>query len=830
MLRLRELKPEELAWRCDPESLGFATTDEIEPENGPIGQERALAALDLGLHMAADGYNIFVMGLPGTGRRSMTQAFAEKIAASLPTPPDWCYVYNFDDPRRPKAICLPPGRGVQFRRDADQFVEDVRREITRALESDEYSQERDQVIKSFRDERQRELDEFEQEARSQNFAVGRTPGGLMLAPMLGGEVMTPQQFAELPEAQRQEIEARRQALEKRLEEIMRRAHRLEREARRAVQELDRKVVSAAVEGLIEDFKARYQDVPAVAEHLDRIQQDIAENAELYWRMAMGEGEHQINLPPPLQPKPPYERYRVNVLVSNQEGQGAPVVYEANPTVQNLTGRIEYQAQMGALVTDFTMVHAGALHRAAGGFLILDAYTLLTRPFAWDALKRLLKERKIRIESLAEHLGLISTVSLEPEPIPLQAKVIVIGTPLIYYLLYAYDPDFPSLFRVYADFDWVNPRSEDRIRAYAGFIARKCKEENLPAFSAGAVARVLEYAARDAEDQYKLSGRFNVVENLVREAAFWARRAGHQVVQPEDVEEALRQKIWRSNRIEERLTEYIRRGVIMVRTSGQAVGQVNGISLIPVGDYPIGLPSRITARSYAGQAGVVDIEREVKLSGPIHDKGCMIIEGFLGQRYAQDQPLSCSVTLTFEQTYDEVEGDSASSAELYAILSSLSGLPLRQDLAVTGSVDQHGNIQPVGGVNRKIEGFFAVCKEVGLTGTQGVIIPEANTANLMLRDEVIEAVRQGQFHIYAVSNVDEAMELLTGVPAGAKDQEGKFPADTINWLVQKRLRELAEARRQFASPEEEEERRKSRGDEESPQPREPEPPRPEGDEQ
>ncbi|MBC7288600.1 MAG: AAA family ATPase, partial [Armatimonadetes bacterium] len=797
---MRELTPEDVTWRCDPAILGFDTTAEAEARAEPIGQERGLAALDFGLSIDGEGYNIFVVGFPGTGRLSMARAAAERIAATMPAPPDWCYVYNFEDPRRPRAISVPPGRARELQRDMDEFIEDLRRAITQAFESDEYAERRDELVRGYREQRQRELEEFEQRARAEGFAVGRTPSGLILAPTLGGEVMTPQQFAALPEPQREEIDRKRQQLEKNLEEIMRRAHRLEREARRAVQELDREIVGNAVSPLVEEFIHRYAGIEGVIEHLRKIQEDVVQNAELFRRMAMGEEEQHIPLPPPLQPKPPYERYRVNVLTTSDPEKGAPVVLETNPTLQNLTGRIEYQAQMGALVTDFTMIHAGALHRANGGFLIVDAFDILTRPYAWDALKRCLKSKEIRIESLAEYLGLVSTVTLEPAPIPLNAKVIVIAEPLVYYLLWFYDDDLRDLFRVRADFDWINPRSDDMVRAYGRFVAAKALEHGLPPFTASAVARIIEEAVRRAEDREKLSAQFAFVESIVLEAAYWARKAGRDRVEREDVEKAVSQRSWRLSGLQERLVEYIRRGIIHIDTAGAVVGQVNGIALVPLGEYVIGRPTRITARCYMGRAGVVHIDREAKLSGPIHDKGCMILAGFLGQRYASDQPLSCSITLAFEQSYEEIEGDSASSAELYAILSALSGLPLRQDLAVTGSVDQHGNIQPVGGVNRKIEGFFEACKETGLTGTQGVIIPEANTSSLMLRDDVVEAVREGKFHIYAVSTADEGIELLTGRPAGEKQPDGTYPEGTVNRLVHDRLRELAEARRRWEEDE------------------------------
>ncbi len=802
---MRELTPDDLTWVCDPALLGFADTSQADQPVGVIGQERALAALDLGLNIPGDGYNIFVMGMPGTGRTSLTRAYAEKVAADLPAPPDWCYVYNFPDPRRPRALAVPPGRADILRRDMDEFVDDFRREITRVFESDEYAQQRDNAIRAYRDTRGKELEDFEREAREAGFTVGRTPAGLILAPTLGGEVMTPQQFAGLPEAQRTEIEARRQTLERKLEELMRKGHRSERDARRDVQDLDKRVVAEAVGVLIEELSEKHHDAPPVLEYLQQIALDVTENAELFRQAAMGEEEQQMPIPVPMQTRPPYERYRVQVLTRSDGEKGAPVVFEVDPTVQNLTGRIEYQAQMGALVTDFTMIQAGALHRANGGFLLIDALSLLQRPYAWDALKRCLQDRCVRIESLAEHLGLISTVNLQPEPVPLEAKIILVGSPHIYGLLFSYDQDFSRLFRVKADVDWINPRSDAMVVSYGLFIADLARRQELPAFSAGAVARIIEDTVREAEDREKMTAQFSAVETVAREAAFWAKRAGNEIVQASDVDQALHQRIWRSDRIQERLVEYIRRGVIHIETSGTEVGQINGIALISLGDFVVGRPSRITARCFlGGPTGVVNIEREVKLSGPIHDKGTLIISGFLGHRYAQDYPISCSITLTFEQSYDEIEGDSASSAELYSILSVLSGLPLRQDLAVTGSVDQNGNVQPIGGVNRKIEGFYSVCKEVGLTGTQGVVIPESNVDNLMLDQEVLDAVRAGQFHIFSVQTVDEGIELFTGTPAGDLDENGEYPEGSVNRLVHDRLLTMAEMRRHFSHEDEEEE--------------------------
>jgi len=795
-----EVPAERLRWTCDPTTLDFETTVELEPMAEPIGQQRAMAAVDFGANVPSHGYNIFVLGPVAAGRSTMTRQALAAIAAEQPTPSDWCYAYNFSDPRAPVAIELAAGDGRRLANDVDELIEDVTQAIENAFESEEYQNQRDELLKEFREERHREMREFEQEAEKAGLTIGRSPGGLVVAPARDGEVMSPQDYDALEDEERQALDKKREQLQDKLVDLMQDLRRREKEARKALRELDRQTIQFATGHLIDELIEEYREYDAVIEHLEQMKQDLVENVA---RFRDGE-EHTPPFPIPdallSGEHVPYDRYRINALVGHDDGRGAPVVFEMNPTIDNLTGEIEYQTRMGALVTDFTMIKPGALHKANGGYLLLEAEAVLRRPYAWEALKRCLKNGQVRVESIQDQLRLISTVSLEPQPIPLNVKVVLIGTPLIYYLLHIYDDEFSKLFKVKADFNVTIDRSEETIREYARFIAAKCQEEELPAFSAAAVAKVVEYGVRTAADQEKLTTRFGPVVDLVREASYWATRNGHrEVVQPEDVDYAIEQHIWRSNRIEEQLLEMIQQGTLMIDTDGAAVGQINALQVMQFGDYMIGMPNRITARSFMGSNGVVNIEREAKLSGPVHNKGVLILSGYLGQKYATEQPLSCAASISFEQSYSQVEGDSASCAELVALLSSLSGIALRQDIAVTGSINQHGMIQPIGGVTRKIEGFFYACKIKGLTGNQGVVIPASNVRHLVLREEVVAAVEQGKFHVWAVETVDEVLGILTGRPAGQADAQGNYPKGTVHQAVQDRLKELAEAFKEYGRP-------------------------------
>ncbi len=791
---MRELKPKQLCNRCDPNIFKFKTTAELKEFDEPVGQKRAVDALEFAAAINSDGYNVYVMGQIGTGRSSISRKILLKRAKQEATPQDYCYVYNFADPRVPKALSLSAGKGAEWLSDMDTLIGQMVTHIMAAFESEEYNEKRDEILRGFRDERNKELQKFEEEVEAAGFTLGRSPAGLIVAPAKDGEVMEPQQYRELSEEERTRLEEQRMELQSQLAEIMRRGQREERQTRQNVIDLDRDIARAVIEPLIEEIRDKHKDQQAVIEHLDAIQEDLLENVSNL-RQTAEDGEDHMQVSSTgagvTGAMPLMERYRVNLLVNNAETQGAPVIAEANPTIEALTGEVEHQTHMGALVTDFTMIKPGALHRANGGYLILEAHQVLQRPFAWDALKRALKSEQVHIESLRDQVRFISTVSLEPAPIPLNVRVILVGSPWLYYLLYEYDEDFRKLFKVKSDFGTQIDRKYHSSRQYAAFVGQMCREESMPHFSADALARIVEYGSRIADNQHKLSLNFSQVGNLVREAAYWASKHDRDVVDADDVTFARDQQIWRSNRIEELILEMIEDGSLLVNVADAEVGQINGISVLQLGDYMLGKASRITCETYLGRAGVVNVEREAKLTGRIHDKGVLTINGFIGGRYGQDIPLALSASLAFEQLYDEVDGDSAASTELYALLSSLADVPIKQGIAVTGSVNQKGEIQPIGGVNHKIEGFYATCKILGITGEQGVIIPDANARNLMLNDEVIEAVEDGQFHIWTVKTVDEGIRLLTGVTAGKRGKSGKYPRNTINGLVEARLEEMAE---------------------------------------
>jgi lon-related putative ATP-dependent protease len=799
----RELTADELWHPFDPATFDFETTDTLPGEISIIGQDRAVQAIDFGLSIESTGYNIFALGPGGTGRATTIRILLDDAAAGQPVPPDLIYVNNFTDENRPEAISLPPGTAVRFRHDMQELVSDLLREIPRAFESKEYATQREQILREMGEQRSDTLSRLEEQVNEQGFTLFTTAQGFAIAPVLNGQVISPEAYHQLDTATRRQIEARQQELHDELANTARVLRDLEKETKRRLQDFDRGIADFAVKHLMEDLQKEYGHLEEVSQYLTGVQADVVENLAGFQQDDDGEKEGLLAI---LQADPRgtlLRRYRVNVLVDHAAQQGAPVIFEPNPTYGNLLGRIEHRSEQGTLVTDFGMVKAGALHRANGGYLAIEAEALLSNPQAWDGLKRALKNRQIRTEEMGTQLQLISTVTLEPEPIPLKVKVLLIGDPIVYYLLHEYDQDFSKLFKVQADFGDEFGRTPETCRCYARFIAVRCQQENLLPFDQGAVASVIEFGSRLAEHQNKLSTRFGDIADLVREASFWARRQGREATTAADVQQAIEQRTHRANRVEEEIQEMIDEGTLRVEVSSEAVGQVNGLSVLSLGNYSFGHPSRITARTYTGKEGVLSLDREAKLSGRIYDKAVLTLSGYLGGKYAIDVPLSLSASISFEQSYDEIEGDSASSSELYALLSSLSELPIRQGVAVTGSVDQQGNIQPVGGINEKVEGFFDTCRRKGLDGQQGVLIPAQNVIHLMLRADVRQAVADGTFHIYPVNTVDEGLEILTGVPAGEMDDEGYYPEDSVHGRVQDRLEEIAENLR--ASEEEEEDK-------------------------
>jgi len=801
MTIVQPLEARQLRQTCDPAQFDFETTAELEDLSEIMGQERAVNAILFGIGIQREGYNLFALGPSGTGKRTTIRQFLDQRSAAEPVSPDWCYVNNFEQPHKPRVLRLPPGQGVVLRKDMERLIEELRSAIPAAFESEDYRTRKQEAEEEFKEQQEKAFTEIRQQAQEHNIALIRTPVGMAFAPLREGEVISPDEFQKLPEDERKRVEAAISKLQERLQETIYQVRQWERGVRERVKELDRQVVMSVIASPVDELRKKYADLPAVVDYLDAVQQDVIENVDEFRKSEEAPQVMGIPLPRSLVGSPSFRRYRVNVLVDHSQSKGAPVVYEDNPTYNNLVGRIEHIAQMGALMTDFNLIKPGALHRANGGYLILDARQLLLQPYAWDGLKRALRSREVRVESLGQALSLVSTVSLEPEPIPLDVKVVLIGERLLYYLLYQLDPDFSELFKVEADFSEKIARVPENTLLYARLIATIARKEGLLPFDRGAVAQVIEHSARTTGDAEKLSVHLLSISDLLREADYWAGVAGNGVVTADDVQRAIDAQIHRADRLRERVQEEIERGTIMIDTTGERMGQVNGLSVVGLGHFAFGQPSRITARVRLGKGEVVDIEREVELGGPIHSKGVLILAGFLGARYSADRPLSLSASLVFEQSYGGVEGDSASLAELCALLSALAEVPIKQSLAVTGSVNQHGQVQPIGGVNEKIEGFFDVCKVRGLTGEQGVIIPIANVRHLMLRQDVVEAVEAGQFHVYPVQTVDQATEILTGIPAGERDGEGEFPEGSINQRVEARLIELAEKQRAFTAPRE-----------------------------
>jgi lon-related putative ATP-dependent protease len=793
-----EVPAQALCRRFDGDLHGFETTDDLEDLFGIVGQPRAASAVAFGMDMAKPGFNVFAFGQPGTGKRSFLRQFLETRAAERPTPPDLCYVHNFDDPRRPLLVRLPSGQGTVLRRDVERVTDEMRIGIAAGFESEDYQRRRQLIDDEFKRRPEEQLQQIAERARAQGIALLRSDTGLTFGALRGDDVLTDEQFAALPEAERRQLEALVERLEEEVQQTVRQIPRWSRERRERLRTLNRAVASAAVGPPVDELLARYPEHPDVRRHLEAIRQHAIEHARAL------AGAETPSLPPP-----PAESgragadlvrlYRVSVLVDHAGSAGAPVVYEDNPTYDNLIGRIEYTTEFGALATDHTLIQAGALLRANGGYLLLDMHRLLRTPHAWDALKRALSNREVRIEPLAQVLGLASAVSLTPEPAPLQVQIVLMGDASLYALVHALDPDFLEHFKVAADFAETMPARGESPLLYARLLATLCRQERIRPMRRGAVARVLEHSARLVEDQEKLSARIAVVMDVLREADYRAARRERAVIEREDVDRTIAEQIRRADRPRERYLEAVARGTVLIATDGTRVGQVNGLAVSAYGTFAFGHPSRITARVRLGEGDVVNIEREVDLSGPIHSKGVLILAGLLGARYAADRPLSFAATLAFEQSYGPVDGDSASAAELFALLSAIGEVPLRQDLAVTGSINQHGDVQPIGGVNEKVEGFYDVCAARGLTGGQGVIIPQSNVPHLMLRQDVVAAAADGRFHVHAIGTVDEGIELLTGLAAGTAGPDGGYPPDSVHGRVAAALGALAERRRAFSHP-------------------------------
>ncbi len=794
---LKPLPIEEYYKNCTLDQLEFKSTADLVPLEGFLGQDRAVQAIDLGIKISREGYNIFALGPSGVGKHTLVRQMVEEKAAQESPPSDICYVNNFEHVSNPILLQLPAGIGTQLKDDMEHLVQDLRTSLVSAFDSEEYQSQRRVLEEEYQEQQQESLREIQEKAKEKGLALLRTPSGLAFAPVKDDEVLPPEEYQKLPQTEQDEIQKIVEELQQELQKALQQAPRWEREFRSKLNDLQQSVAAYVLEDLLEELYEKYSELEPVIDYLKAVKSDVAESLDEFMQSANGQQESsgmQRSRRP--SDNTAFRRYQVNVLVDASGLEGAPVVYENNPSYLNLVGRVEQMAMMGALLTDFTLIKPGALHRANGGYLLLDALKVLTNPSAWEGLKRALRYREVRIESPMQMLSLTSTVSLEPEPMPLDVKVVLMGDRQLYYLLSQADPEFAELFKVAADFDDQFIRDEETTALFARLIATMVQEEELLPLDRTAVCRMIEFAARETADSERLTARMQGIADLLKEADYWAREEGSEEVSVAHINRALDAQVNRSNRIDQRMQEAMLRETVLVATEGEAVGQINGLSVYQLGKIAFGKPTRITANVRMGNGEVVDIEREVELSGPLHSKGVMILSSFLMERFTHDFPLSLSASLVFEQSYGGVDGDSASSTELYALLSAISGVPIKQSLAVTGSVNQKGQVQAIGGVNEKIEGFFDLCKARSLTGEQGVVIPNANVKHLMLRRDVVEAAHSGKFSIYAVDTIDEGIEILTGVQAGTRDENGEYPEGSVNRRVEDQLEDFAKKRQEY----------------------------------
>lgn len=787
MARIKELAYTQLKKTCDPATLKFKTTKELEPFNGTIGQQRGIKAMEFGLNIDIKGYNLYLEGPTGIGKTIYARDKLMAVAKKKDTPDDWCYVYNFAEPNEPVAISLPAKMGKEFQNDMKQFVENMKVEIKTAFNNQDYNAEKANAEKTIEEKKIKLIEKLNKDAAKQGFEIKNTASGIYFLPMVNGKTLSEEEFNDLDEETRNDFERRSVDIQKQTIETMAKIKEIERKATEKMNSWQNNIALFAVSIQINELRNKYKKFPKIQIFLKNVQKDILANLNDFIEEPQPQGPMGK-----IEPAKPWQKYQVNLFVDNSELDGAPVIIDSNTSFYNLFGKLEYENSYGTLKTDFTLIKPGLIHKANGGYIVLQVRDLLTNPVIWDSFKRVLRTKMIYVDTLRDYqMNTVAITSLKPEPIPVNMKVVLIGPAGIYYQLLEYDEDFKKLFKVKVEFDEEVSRTDSNMFKIAQFIHNFCEKEKAPHFNASAVAEVIEYCSRMVENQNKLSTQLNDLTELLGEACTWAKMDGAKTVTPAFVKKAIAERIERVNKYDQRLIEMIQNGTIMIDTEGQKVGQINGLSIMSIGDYSFGKPAKITANTYAGRAGIVNIEREVELSGTSHSKGVMILSAYMGEKFAQDRPLALSASLCFEQMYNGVDGDSASSTELYALLSSLSELPIKQNIAVTGSVNQKGEIQPIGGVTDKIEGFYNICKLRGLTGEQGVMIPYQNIKNLNLNDEVIQAVKDGQFHIYAIKTIDDGIELLTGVPAGKKNKNGEYTVGTVNYLVNEKLKKYAD---------------------------------------
>jgi lon-related putative ATP-dependent protease len=790
----RELTYKDCRNFCPELQFKCKTTEELSPLADIIGQDRAARALHFGLSIQNPGFNVYVSGVPGTGRKTAITNFVKEMAKKTPVPSDWCYVNNFHNPSQPNAIPVPAGMGIELKTEMEKLASGIGQALREAFESNEYAQRRQSTLKKIQQDRSDFIDSMNKLAGDAGFQIVQSPIGLMLAPVVNGQPINEEQISQQPLKAQKEIERKRQELQNEVQKSLIQLREIDRKAEEMVNKLNREVAAFVLQPRLLGLRKKFKDEKEVLEFINNVEEDILNNLG---PLLQAEAPPQPNpLGIPLPQDGPKRNYGVNLIVDNSSLKGAPVEIEMNPSYFRLFGAAEKEARFGALFTDYTMVHAGAAHRANGGYLVLPVEALFLDPLAWPALKQTLANGKLEIEEPAARMGYMITKSLRPEPIPFKAKVILLGDPYAYDILYSLDKDFRELFKVKAEFDINMDRSDENVEKYAAFVCTLCQKESLLHVDPSGLSAIIEYSSRLVEDQHKLATLFAEVANVIREADFYAKQDTSENITREHINKALEEKVYRSNMIQKKIQEAIGKKLILIETAGEKVGQVNGLSVVGVGDYAFGMPSRITASVGVGKDGIINIEREIAMSGPSHSKGVLILGGYLNDIYAKEKPLSLTAKLTFEQSYSGVDGDSASSTELYALLSALSGKPINQSIAVTGSVNQKGEVQAIGGVNFKIEGFFEVCKILGLTGDQGVMIPESNAQNLMLKDEVLDAIKKKMFHVWSVATIDEGVELLTGTNAGSKRKDGTFEPDSINDLVQSSLNDMADKVKEF----------------------------------
>jgi lon-related putative ATP-dependent protease len=777
------------------------STRDLSPLDEIVGQDRAVKALDFGLNIREEGFNVFASGMHGTGRKSAVKKFVEELAKTKSRGRDWIYVNNFANPYEPNAISLPSGMGKEFQADMASFIDEAKRIIPKVFESEDYVNRRNAALHDIEEERAKLFARIDSSGQEKGFLVQPGPSGLLTIPVKDGKPLPQEEFFALPEKEQAQYQKKREELMAELRDLFRQVRDLEQTGNETIEKLNKEVANSATGRRLAALRDKYAKIDEIKDYLDAIQKDIVDNLPQFLPIPP---EQQQQMPPqfqhPLLMQLAFRKYAVNVIVDNSGSLGAPVVFEQTPTYQNLLGKIEKEVQFGVISTDFTMIRSGSIHKANGGFLVMMVEDLFRTPLTYDGLKTALKTGKVAIEEPGERLGFITTKGIRPEPIPLDLKVILIGTPEVNQILYTQDPDFSELFKVKAEFDTTMDRTDESVKKYAAYICTISEKFRLKHLDKSAVARMIEYGSRLADDQSKLSTRFSFVADIVREASYYASGDGADLITGTHILKAIEEKRYRSSMIQEKIQEYIEKGIFLIDTDGAKIGQVNGLSVIGLGDIAFGRPSRVTASIGAGRGGIIDIEREAAMGGPIHTKGVLIISGYLASKYAQDKPLSLSARLVFEQSYSGVEGDSASSTELYAILSALSGVPISQSLAVTGSVNQNGEVQAIGGVNEKLEGYFEICKAKGFTGRQGAMIPASNVQNLMLKEELVQAAREGKFTIYPVNTIDEGIEVLTGKKAGVRKADGTFEEGSINFLVDQRLRQMAMTMKEFQTPE------------------------------